>query len=307
MSHKGGMLYWKTDLEALDHPRFTRAGPVACALWCWGTGFSRKHEEDGFVPMDAALMCPWLGANAEAVTLAAAKLVEVGLWTVAEKNGQQGWEIKNYSQKNETKKDIEKRRKQSRERANNFRQKRALAASENGQSVTALQHALHTSTVGALHPVSVSVSVSDSKILSSETTEEPSPDSNHPIPFVPRDPPIDAFAGTFAAQAWCEGVTAATGRPCTPLDRFGQRDLTVMLSAHAKGESGGAMMAWIRTVAGDYATATANERAFWKLTPRRCSEWLDAGRPKRPPKPGKIVQRDAPGELPCWTPRGTNR
>lgn len=295
------MSYAQLDEHFDEHPKYQdleleHFGLMACAI-----SYCNRLLTDGKVPLKAVR---GFGASGRGPELAR-QLVECGIWAA---DGT-GFAIVGFLDHNPSREKVMARREAERARKEAFRTGVKRAA------VPKVVHAGHDAEVrkeGAEDSFgrSTSLHFTSLHLTPLPPTEEISdvpPDSNQPIPFVPRDPPIDAFAGTFAAQAWCEGVTAATGRPCTPLDRFGQRDLTVMLSAHAKGESGGAMMAWIRTVASDYATATANERTFWKLTPRRCSEWLDAGRPKRPQKPGKIVQRDAPGELPCWTPRGTNR
>lgn len=107
------MIYAKVDVKLRDHARAHRAG-VAMATWTWALLYVREQETDGFVP-DIALRGAWVGERAAREH--ARKLVEVGLWDEAE----EGWRIRRYDEKNDTKDAIAARREETRERVARFR------------------------------------------------------------------------------------------------------------------------------------------------------------------------------------------
>lgn len=105
------MIYSRTDVDFIDHPRAMDAGPLGRDLWQWGNLYSRKHELDGMLPESAVLRSQW-GACGKANAKVAATLVKVGLWLKVEG----GWKIFNYAAKNETKEDIVRRRAKERDK-----------------------------------------------------------------------------------------------------------------------------------------------------------------------------------------------
>ncbi len=104
-----------------------------------------------------------------------------------------------------------------------------------------------------------------------------------------RPPPPDPFGATFLAEAWREGVSLATGLPCTPLKPYERSDLAGFVSVHSGGLSGDALNAWVRDTAKAFVEASDAKFGF---TPKRCAGWLDSGRPgKRDAKQESSLQK----------------
>lgn len=104
-----------------------------------------------------------------------------------------------------------------------------------------------------------------------------------------RPPPADPFGATFLAEAWREGVSLATGLPCTPLKPYERADLDGFVSVHSGGLSGPELTAWVRDTARAFVEASESRFGF---TPKRCASWLDSGRPgKRDAKQESSLQK----------------
>lgn len=114
------MIYARVDVNFGDHPKALAAGAIARDLWTWGLLYSRKHELDGDLPKEVVLASSW-GAGGKTNAKVAAKLVDVGLWVAVEG----GWRIVNYSEKNETRDQIDQRRGTARERMRKVRGERS--------------------------------------------------------------------------------------------------------------------------------------------------------------------------------------
>lgn len=287
---KKPMIYARIDVKATMHPKFIRAGAVARDLWVWANLYCRDYEESGDVTREIVLSSPW-GAGFAANEAVAAKLVDVGLFTVIEG----GWHIVNYENKNDTKEDIEANREAAKERVQRFRKK--ATGNESVTRYTPSEESDLKRSGNAFVPYSDSFSNSDSKI-SSESPPVSANDSDppkserrpsSPPPAIPLRPAQDAFGATFLASAWCDGISAATGKPCTALDRFGLADLQNLTAAHAGGLTGSELVTWVRDIAKEYASSV--DRNFWRPVPKRCSEWLDGGKPKRPEQQSDKVQK----------------
>lgn len=109
-----------------------------------------------------------------------------------------------------------------------------------------------------------------------------------------RPPPPDPFGATFLVEAWREGVSLATGVPCTPLKPYERSDLDGFVSVHSGGLSGPALREWVRDTAKAFAEASDAKFGF---TPKRCAGWLDSGRPgRRDAKQDSSLQKTAGDE-----------
>lgn len=77
------------------HPKFLKAGPVACWLWLCGNCYCQDGLTDGFIPREVV---PTLGLPVNRTMLrdAIAKLVEVRLWETREG----GWQVHDYLEHN---------------------------------------------------------------------------------------------------------------------------------------------------------------------------------------------------------------
>lgn len=116
------MIFAKVDVELRDHERAHQAGQ-AMGTWTWALLWTRAKERDGFVAVES-LRGAWAGEKQ--ATKDMAKLVDVGLAEVV--SG--GWTLHGYSDKNETRADIDKRREEGRERKARHIARRAGNASE---------------------------------------------------------------------------------------------------------------------------------------------------------------------------------
>jgi len=109
-----------------------------------------------------------------------------------------------------------------------------------------------------------------------------------------RPPPPDPFGATFLVEAWREGVSLATGVPCTPLKPYERADLDGFVSVHSGGLSGPALLDWVRDTAKEFVEASEAKFGF---APKRCAGWLDSGRPgRRGAKQASALQKTAGDE-----------
>lgn len=110
------MIHAKIDVKLHSHPKARKAG-IAMSTWTWALCFIRDHETDGFVS-DAMIGAAWSGEVQARKD--AAKLVAVGLWEVVAEgegpDGDGGWRMSKYADKNETRAEIDVRRSEDRGR-----------------------------------------------------------------------------------------------------------------------------------------------------------------------------------------------
>lgn len=110
------MIHAKIDVKLHSHPKARKAGS-AMATWAWALCYIRDHETDGFVS-DAAIGAAWPGESQARKD--AARLVAVGLWEVVPEGegpeGDSGWRLCKYADKNETREQIDARRAEDRGR-----------------------------------------------------------------------------------------------------------------------------------------------------------------------------------------------
>lgn len=77
------MPWMKVDDRLHDHHKARQAGKAAMGVWVLAGSWCMASETDGFVP--ASILTRW-GTKRDA-----ARLVEVGFWRTATRNGESGW------------------------------------------------------------------------------------------------------------------------------------------------------------------------------------------------------------------------
>lgn len=104
------MIFAKLDVTIRGHKRAKKAG-AAMGTWTWGLAYIRDQESDGFIP-DYMISDCFVGETQGRKD--AAKLVAAGLWDVIldgqGPDGEGGWRMCRYEEKNETKAQIDSRR-----------------------------------------------------------------------------------------------------------------------------------------------------------------------------------------------------
>lgn len=85
------MPYFVVDDGAHSHPKVVKAGTHAFGLWSRCGSWSAKHGTDGFVP-------DYIAATFDVKYKAlAARLVSAGLWTVAKRDDEGGWQFHDWT------------------------------------------------------------------------------------------------------------------------------------------------------------------------------------------------------------------
>lgn len=90
------MTWFRVDDGLHSHKKAVRAGIPAMGLWVMAGSWCSDHLTDGFIPDYMALR---LDRDAEEF---AARLVEAGLWIVAEKGGDKGWQFHEWTEQQPT-------------------------------------------------------------------------------------------------------------------------------------------------------------------------------------------------------------
>ena len=100
-----------------SHPKVRRAGAAAVGIWATAGSFSMAYQTDGFVPRY------YIDGWGRTGHSAAARLVEVGLWEPAERDGEQGWRFHDWSDYQPLSDDISTKRERGAARARRYRLK----------------------------------------------------------------------------------------------------------------------------------------------------------------------------------------
>lgn len=108
------MPWFKVDDGLSDHPKVTRAGNAAMGLWVRAGSFCARHMTDGYISEAQALA---LGTKSQV-----RKLIEVGLWYEFD----EGYVFHEWEERQPLRAEIEHRRKESRDRLREWRNKRHL-------------------------------------------------------------------------------------------------------------------------------------------------------------------------------------
>ena len=103
------MVWFNVDDNLHDHPKARKAGLEAMGLWAMCGSFSAGYLLEGFVPK-------WKVEGYKNGPKLAQKLVAVGLWTEAEKDGEPGWLYHQWEDRNRTKAQVEAERAANRAR-----------------------------------------------------------------------------------------------------------------------------------------------------------------------------------------------
>lgn len=124
--------WFKVDDKLHSHPKAMRAGE-SLALWTLAGSWCMDQLMDGFIPSYVALR---LLPNAEEH---AAKLVSAGLWSLAERDGETGWQFHDWPEYQPTKAQVTADREAAKERQQRARE-RAREAREKSQNASRERH-----------------------------------------------------------------------------------------------------------------------------------------------------------------------
>lgn len=122
------MTWVRIDDGAATHPKILRAGPVAAWIWQAALCYANRHATNGLIPRASLrAVYPSDELSTRALNLAAARLVEVGLWEL----DPDGWRIHDYEdyQREAMREHIASRRESDRERQRRHREQVDLATS----------------------------------------------------------------------------------------------------------------------------------------------------------------------------------
>ena len=110
------MPYFRTDDQMHGHPKARRAGLSALGLWGMGGSHSMAYKTDGFVP--EWFVMSWPGGRK-----AADQLTTAGLWSPAEKDGEDGYQFHDWHDYQPSADEIERDRQRARERQRESRRR----------------------------------------------------------------------------------------------------------------------------------------------------------------------------------------
>ncbi|CEG88985.1 Putative uncharacterized protein [Propionibacterium freudenreichii] len=116
------MAWFKIDDTLHSHPKVRRAGAAAVGVWATSGAFSMAYKTDGWVPEWFVESWGKTGATA------ARKLVEVGMWSPSERDGQKGYQFHDWGDYQPLSDEIEKDREMARLRQQKKRRGRRESA-----------------------------------------------------------------------------------------------------------------------------------------------------------------------------------
>ena len=116
--------WFMVDDKLHSHRKAVRAGVQAMGLWVLAGSWSADHLQDGFIP---DYMAARIDPDSE---LHAGELVAAGFWSVAEKNGEQGWQFNGWDEFQPTREAVEAKREAARERMARVRGNRKNGSQE---------------------------------------------------------------------------------------------------------------------------------------------------------------------------------
>jgi len=110
------------------HPKVIAAGPLAGWLWACGLAYANRYATDGFIPSAQVKLL----ADLDGATGLARRLVDVGLWEVA--NG--GYQIHDFAAYQPSAEEVKRERESAARRQADYRRRRAIArdAARNDES-----------------------------------------------------------------------------------------------------------------------------------------------------------------------------
>lgn len=277
------MSWLRVEDKAAFHAKVVRAGNEAYGAFIRAGAVCSGSDRSGFISFEVAHLI--------ASKKVWKKLLEVGLLDPTDRAGYQIHDFNEYNPTTEQMNEyIEKKRAAGRvggQRSGEARRSKneADASKQTGEADEANTKPFHFI---SSQPIS-----NNPEAGSTANDSDPPKSERRPS----RPPPPDPFGATFrdVSQAWCEGVSSATGAPCGRPDKWEREKLDGFVSVHSGGLSGPALQDWVRNIATEFVNST--EAKFWKRTPSRCSEWLDSGRPgRRDAKQDSSLQKTAGDE-----------
>ncbi len=296
------MTWVKLEDNFYDHPDFVDCELDEVGLWARALAFCGRHLTDGFIP-DA--MVTRLGRDMSRVTSAIQGLLGHKLLEIVPG----GYRIKNYL-KWQTSRDKALGHKSSAAvRKERSRAKKKALEGDIGHGVTchmvtrdqsvteASQVPAATATdtttateikqrdAGASH---VTVEPDERTTLPSPANEDDAPDSGIPERTQSKAMAIAATHERYA-RAFADGVSRATGRPCTLPDERARGVVASVVVTHAKGLRGPAVEAWIVESVFLAFTAKPDFADYGGFSPKNWEKFLNS---PASAKPGRIKQPD---------------
>lgn len=118
--------WFKVDDTLHSHPKVRRAGAAAVGVWATAGSFCMAYKTDGWVP------AYYLDGWGKTGPTSARRLVECGLWEVAERDGEMGYQFHDWEDYQPSSDEIEKDREAARKRQQEHRERRRQARKESG-------------------------------------------------------------------------------------------------------------------------------------------------------------------------------
>ena len=245
-------MYAQLDVHFDEHPKYAHFelelyGLMACAL-----SYCNRLLTDGYLTPKAVR---GFGADPERALRLAQMLVEAGVWAASGT----GFIVVGYLDHNPSKEDVTSRKVAAKRRYN------AFVARRNGADPNALATRCPNEKQTELSP-------------SPHTTPSPSPQRGE-APEAPPAPepsrPIDWTVAPEVAQAFANGITAITSKPCTVPSKANQRALLEGAAAHS-GRHGLELIAWTLEAAKQFARGSPPTISVFKFI-----DWLNSGRKSR--------------------------
>lgn len=209
------MPYFPVDDKLHSHRKAIRAGAHAIGLWALAGSWSNDQGTDGFVP--DYMITRWDPKGKQL----AKKLVEVGLWELAERGDEVGWLFHEWTgseanRRNYTRAEVEQRRREGAERQAKSRQRRA----SRDWPVTRDNRVTHTEVTPSVtrepsvshndpsHPIPVSSKPLTQDVVGSPTKQDQSEVEKTEVPA----PKVGIYA---LPKAWCNEHGCPNDRDCT--------------------------------------------------------------------------------------------
>ena len=108
-------MWFKVDDKLHAHKKARKAGKAAMGVWVMAGSWSGDNLTDGFIP--AEFLALW-GTRSDA-----RKLVDAGLWTPCEIDGEEGWMFHDWPGYNPTRDQVEEERAKGAARLRKWREK----------------------------------------------------------------------------------------------------------------------------------------------------------------------------------------
>lgn len=185
------MPWFKVDDQLHDHRKAARAGVAAMGLWALAGSWAADNLTDGFIPDDVPVRWDRQWRKL------AARLVDVGLWHVAERNGEHGWVFHEWDERQPTREEVEADRAEARDRMALLRAKRKA---ERRAELAAQIAEAEAEGIEVKRKRSKPVRANVRPNIERSSEDVPGPNPSRPVPSRP-DPPSEPPAGTVDADA----------------------------------------------------------------------------------------------------------